>query len=86
MTNRKFVPPYVHSNWLQNGAMPLKNTDDVSYLARTNFRLQNKLFGIKQADRLSHIYMIGKTGVGKSTLIETLARRRPRCWTGLCAY
>src|SRR5665213_725264 len=53
--------------------MSHKSKDGVSYLACTNFRLQNKLFGIKQADRLSHIYMIGKTGVGKSTLIETLA-------------
>jgi DNA helicase HerA-like ATPase len=32
-------------------------------------------FGIKQDDRLSHIYIIGKTGVGKSSLIETLARQ-----------
>ncbi len=30
-------------------------------------------FGIKQADRLSHMYVIGKTGVGKSTLLKTLA-------------
>lgn len=48
---------------------------DISYLARTNFRNRGTLFGIKQADRLSHVYMIGKTGVGKSTLIETLARQ-----------
>jgi TraM recognition site of TraD and TraG len=46
---------------------------DVSYFARTNFHNRNRLFGIKQVDRLSHVYMIGKTGVGKSTLIETLA-------------
>ena len=32
-----------------------------------------KPFGIKQADRLSHVYVIGKTGVGKSTLLETFA-------------
>jgi putative ribosome biogenesis GTPase RsgA len=31
-------------------------------------------FGIRQADRFSHIYLIGKTGVGKSTMIEHLAR------------
>ncbi len=49
--------------------------NDVSYFARTNFRNGNRLFGIRQADRLSHIYIIGKTGVGKSTLIETLARQ-----------
>ncbi len=47
----------------------------ISYFARTNFHQENRLFGIKQEDRLSHVYAIGKTGVGKSTLIETLARQ-----------
>jgi hypothetical protein len=47
----------------------------VSYFARTNFRNRGIPFGIKQADRLSHLYLIGKTGVGKSTLIETLAHQ-----------
>jgi hypothetical protein len=50
-------------------------SNDVSYFARTNHRAGDVPFGIKQADRLSHIYVIGKTGVGKSTLIETLARQ-----------
>src|SRR6202161_4170497 len=48
---------------------------NISYFGRTNCHNGNRLFGIKQPDRLSHIYMIGKTGVGKSTLIETLARQ-----------
>jgi DNA helicase HerA-like ATPase len=47
----------------------------ISYFARTNHRAANVPFGIKQADRLSHIYLIGKTGVGKSTLLETLAKQ-----------
>src|SRR6478609_529350 len=47
--------------------------NEVSHFARTNFRNQGTLFGIKQADRLSHMYVIGKTGTGKSTLLETLA-------------
>ncbi len=45
----------------------------ISYFARTNARHSNTPFGIKQDDRLLHIYIIGQTGVGKSTLIETLA-------------
>jgi hypothetical protein len=53
--------------------MPNKDPNSTSYLARTNFHLRNTLFGIKQPDRLSHVYMIGKTGVGKSTLIGALA-------------
>jgi energy-coupling factor transporter ATP-binding protein EcfA2 len=46
---------------------------DISYFARTNHRNRHVQFGIKQQDRLSHMYLIGKTGVGKSTLLETLA-------------
>ncbi|TAL04334.1 MAG: type IV secretory system conjugative DNA transfer family protein [Rhodospirillaceae bacterium] len=44
----------------------------ISYFARTNHRRANTLFGIRQDDRLLHMYIIGQTGVGKSTLIETL--------------
>jgi len=47
---------------------------DVSHFGVTNHRQKSIRFGIRQADRLSHIYAIGKTGVGKSTLIETFAR------------
>lgn len=41
----------------------------------TNFHRKFVPFGIRQADRFSHIYMIGKTGVGKSTMIEHVARQ-----------
>lgn len=44
----------------------------VTYFARTNFRNEEQTFGIKRADRLFHVYVIGKTGTGKSTLLETL--------------
>src|SRR5579872_1874395 len=47
--------------------------DDVSRFARTHFRGTGVPFGIRQADRLFHMYVIGQTGVGKSTLLETLA-------------
>ncbi|WP_457936071.1 type IV secretory system conjugative DNA transfer family protein [Mesorhizobium sp. 10J20-29] len=47
----------------------------ISYFARTNARKPHRIFGIKQADRLSHMYVIGKTGTGKSTLLETLIRQ-----------
>ena len=46
--------------------------NDVSYFARTNFRDQRKLFGIKQKDRMFHLYCVGKSGTGKTTLLKTL--------------
>jgi hypothetical protein len=42
-------------------------------IAKTNFRNHNKLFGIKSADRLHHIYCLGKTGMGKSHLLMNIA-------------
>ena len=54
--------------------MPSIPGGDISYFARSNFRNKNIPIGIRQADRLSHIHIIGKTGVGKSTLLGTLAR------------
>ncbi len=48
---------------------------DICYFARTDFRSDDRLFGIRREDRFSHIYIIGKTGTGKSTLLETMARQ-----------
>jgi Cdc6-like AAA superfamily ATPase len=49
--------------------------------ARVDFRNDDRVFGIKEEDRFSHLYVIGKTGTGKSTLIEKAAtelrRREP---------
>lgn len=41
-------------------------------------------FGIKYDDRLFHLYVIGKTGTGKSTLLETLARQDIEHGQGVC--
>src|ERR1700737_2870855 len=49
------------------------HSKQVTYLARTDFRNDQQLFGIKREDRFSHVYIIGKTGTGKSTLLETMA-------------
>lgn len=46
---------------------------DVSYFAQTNHHRKSVRFGIKQLDRLGHMYLVGATGVGKSTLLKTLA-------------
>jgi energy-coupling factor transporter ATP-binding protein EcfA2 len=45
---------------------------EISYFATTNARQPHRPFGIYQADRMQHVYVLGKTGTGKSTLLETL--------------
>lgn len=44
----------------------------ITIFAQTNFRNQQQRFGIKQDDRRRHLYIIGKTGMGKSALQENM--------------
>jgi hypothetical protein len=44
----------------------------VTYLGRANHRNNGTLFGIRQRDRRSHLYVCGKTGTGKSHFLRTL--------------
>lgn len=46
----------------------------ITYFAETDHRKSEK-FGIKAKDRSRHIYVIGKTGMGKTTLAKTLAQQ-----------
>ena len=41
----------------------------VTYFAETDARNQRVKFGIKSSDRTRHVYVIGKTGMGKSCLL-----------------
>src|SRR5680860_935558 len=46
--------------------------DNITIFAKTNYRNELKKFGIKTDDRRRHIYLIGKTGMGKSTVLENM--------------
>jgi len=46
--------------------------DDITFFAETTFRGENKKFGIRTDDRRRHTYVIGKTGMGKTTLLENM--------------
>lgn len=47
--------------------------DDITLLARIDFHSDERVFGIKDEDRFAHVYIVGKTGTGKSTLLENMA-------------
>ena len=61
---------------------------DVSFIGRTNYvaALEEKkfIFGIKRHDRRRHLYVIGKSGVGKSKALELLIRQDIAFGHGLC--
>ena len=56
----------------------------IVYFAATDSRNQKIPFGIRAEDRMRHMYVIGKTGMGKSTLLENLAIQDIQNGEGLC--
>ncbi len=51
----------------------MNDEERVTYFGETDARNKKLRFGIKKKDRTKHMYVIGKTGMGKSTLLESLA-------------
>ena len=64
------------------------NPEEVSFIGRTNYvaALEEKkfIFGIKRVDRRRHLYIIGKSGVGKTKLLELFIRQDVTYNHGLC--
>lgn len=46
---------------------------DINFFGKAEYKNKDSIFGIKSKDRRKHVYIIGKTGAGKSTLIANMA-------------
>lgn len=66
--------------------MTFNPKEHISYFAKTNFRKNGKVFGIKQRDRAFHTLILGKTGSGKSNLLKTLIYQDIINNRGLCIF
>lgn len=68
--------------------MPIEYNHDhdneITLFGATNFRNQMRRFGIKTDDRRRHIYVIGKTGMGKTTLLENMVLSDVVSGHGVC--
>ncbi len=63
---------------------PLPKEEPVTYFGQTDSRGKRIPFGIKAKDRSRHMYVIGKTGMGKSTLLENMAIQDIKNGHGIC--
>jgi CxxC-x17-CxxC domain-containing protein len=57
---------------------------DITYFAKTNFRNSDNIFGIKRKDRRQHMYILGKSGTGKSVLMSNLIVQNIQNGEGVC--
>ncbi len=62
----------------------MPEANPITVFAKTNFRNEERVFGIKADDRRRHMYIIGKTGMGKTNLLENLAIQDIRAGHGMC--
>ncbi len=58
--------------------------EKITYFAATDARGKRTAFGVRAKDRSKHVYIIGKTGMGKSTLLENMAIQDIQGGEGLC--
>lgn len=58
------LPTYTHT--------PEAERNNLNLFARTEFKNQEQIFGIRKLDRRRHMYVIGKSGTGKSTLLANM--------------
>ncbi|MSU75587.1 MAG: DUF87 domain-containing protein [Candidatus Magasanikbacteria bacterium] len=54
------------------GVPVIKVNSEINFFGATNYRNQNRKFGIKLDDRRRHMYVVGKTGMGKTTILENM--------------
>lgn len=58
--------------------------EDINYIGITNFRDEFQRFGIKTDDRRRHMYFVGKSGVGKTTMMENMIIQDINNGKGVC--
>lgn len=65
-------------------SVELPKNKDIIYFAKTHYRNNEKIFGIQRQDRRQHMYILGKSGMGKSTLISNMLLQDIRNGEGVC--
>jgi len=58
--------------------------NSITLLGKTSFRNKETPFGIKRDDRRRHVYIVGKTGMGKTTLLENMVIQDIYNGEGVC--
>src|SRR5437868_9642924 len=60
--------------------------DPLIFIGRTKWRDLDRPFGLRRGDRRAHMYVIGKTGTGKSSLLEAMIRQDILAGNGVSVF
>lgn len=84
MPNKTIETPHIY--WLNAKAAPATGgfPDTGLWLGRSVYRGQEKNIFISDEDRMRHMYIIGRTGTGKTELLKSMIIQDMRMGKGLC--
>jgi hypothetical protein len=60
--------------------------EQLIFIGRTKWRDLDRPFGLRPGDRSAHMYVIGKTGTGKSSLLKSMIRQDIKAGNGLALF
>jgi hypothetical protein len=82
--NKMITTPHIHWLYAKTAPAPSQIPTEGLYLGMSSYRGIKRPVYLTNEDRLRHIYIIGKTGVGKSELLLDLIMQDIRAGKGLC--
>jgi hypothetical protein len=82
--NKQVTTPHVY--WLnaKTAPAPAQIPNEGLYLGMSNYQGVKRQVFLSDKDRMQHIYVIGKTGTGKSELLKDLIMQDIKAGKGLC--
>jgi hypothetical protein len=82
--NKMITTPHLHWLYAKTAPAPAEIPLEGLYLGKSVYRGVDRQVYISEEDRMRHMYLIGKTGTGKSKLLEDWILQDMRAGKGLC--
>lgn len=82
--NKSVETPHIHWQYAKTAPAPAQVAKEGLFLGRSTYRGMTREIFIGDKDRQRHVYVIGKTGVGKTELMKDMILQDIREGKGVC--
>jgi hypothetical protein len=82
--NKTITTPHIHWLYSKTAPAPAEIPTEGLYLGMSNYRGIQRPVHLSNSDRLRHMYIIGKTGTGKSEFLKSMILQDIKAGKGLC--
>jgi len=82
--NKLITTPHIHWLYAKTAPAPAEIPQEGLYLGTSTYRGVKREVFISESDRQRHMYIVGKTGTGKTELLKDLIMQDIRAGSGIC--